>query len=72
VSDAPDLGPLVSGLKDQLETDFPGWLILREPSGRWSATLPRWGTLYAENAPELRERLCQHAQGFINPDGEGA
>jgi hypothetical protein len=54
-----------------LRHEFDDWWIHRSKSGRWLAI--RGNTcIRAVSAPELRERLRQHAQGFINPDGEGA
>lgn len=63
MSEQIDLGPLIRRLESELEADFPGWLITREASGRWSAQLPGWGELYGDSAPQLRERLRQYAQG---------
>jgi hypothetical protein len=48
-------------LENELEADFPGWLITGEASGRWTATLPGWGSLDAASASELRDRLDRHA-----------
>ena len=55
-----DFEPLIKWLKNELERDFPGWLITRDASGRWTASKPDWGTLHGESAPELRDRLTQH------------
>jgi hypothetical protein len=52
-----DVSPLVKRLREQLEAEFPGWLVNREDSGRWRAVRPGWGALYGQSAPELRERL---------------
>ena len=52
---------LVTRMENELEEDFPGWLIHRETSGQWTATRPGWGSLFARTAPELRERLTKHA-----------
>ncbi len=40
MTDHFDFGPLVRRLENELEADFPGWLIGREASGRWTATKP--------------------------------
>jgi hypothetical protein len=61
--EAIDLGPLVSRLETELEEEFPGWLIAREESGRWSARLPEWGVLYGQDIAELRGRLRAYAEG---------
>ncbi|URM98403.1 hypothetical protein LUW76_30915 [Actinomadura madurae] len=50
---------LIKRLQDELEADFPGWLIGREPSGRWVATRSEWGALYGQSAAELRARLVR-------------
>jgi hypothetical protein len=63
MNDALDFEPLIRQLEAELETDFPGWLIAREASGRWSAKLPEWGELYGDSAPQLRERLRLYARG---------
>ncbi|MBD2895760.1 hypothetical protein amrb99_46990 [Actinomadura sp. RB99] len=55
-----DLSGLVASMEYELETEFPRWLISRETSGRWVAVRPNWGSLYADNAPELRERLRKY------------
>ncbi|GAA2134664.1 hypothetical protein [Actinomadura napierensis] len=57
-----DLSGLIESMEYQLETEFPRWLISRESSGRWVAVRPNWGALYAEDAPELRERLRKYDQ----------
>lgn len=61
MTDHLDLGPLVKRLENELESDFPGWLITREASGQWTASKPDWGTVHGQSAPELRDRLTQHA-----------
>ncbi|OLT14164.1 hypothetical protein BJF79_03100 [Actinomadura sp. CNU-125] len=52
-----DLSGLVGSMERDLEAEFPGWLIARESTGRWAATRPDWGALFAQTGPELRERL---------------
>ncbi|GAB2833475.1 hypothetical protein GCM10022221_35460 [Actinocorallia aurea] len=56
-----DLTALTQTLEADLEARFPGWLITRETTGRWNATRPDWGTLYATTATELGDRLTRHA-----------
>ena len=38
----PAVGSLIRRLEAELERDFPGWLIAREDSGRWSASTAIW------------------------------
>jgi hypothetical protein len=54
---------LSSRLENELGEDFPGWLISREPGGRWVATRPEWGSLYERTASDLRERMRRHIRG---------
>ena len=61
-----DLSGLIASMENAIESQFPGWLISREHSGRWTAVRPQWGKLHADNAPELLQRLWKHA------DGDGA
>ncbi len=57
---------LIRRLQDALEADFPGWLITREPSGRWAAKRSEWGALYGQSAAELRTRLVRFtAEGDV-------
>lgn len=58
-----DLSALVARLENEIEAEFPGWLISRESSGRWTAVRPDWGLLYGDSAPELRARLRRYASG---------
>lgn len=67
-NEIPGAAPLADRLGEQLAAEFPGWLITREPSGRWAASLPRWGRLYGQSAAELRERLRQHTKGTTHED----
>jgi hypothetical protein len=60
------LGHCVRRLENELEADFPGWLITGEASGRWTATLPGWGTFDAPSAPELLDRLSRHARKAVH------
>lgn len=54
------LAAIGSHLREELSAEFPMWHIERTDSGRWSATLPGWGSLHADNAAELRERLRRY------------
>lgn len=63
MSEAFDVGPLIRRLEADLEAEFPGWRIVREVTGRWSAVLAGWGVLYGQSAAELRDRLRQHTRG---------
>ena len=45
-----------------LRTEFDGWWIHHAESGRWTASKRDWGTLHGQSAPELRDRLTQHAR----------
>ncbi|MFV2177955.1 hypothetical protein ACFHW2_40055 [Actinomadura sp. LOL_016] len=56
-----DLSGLVGRMERDLEEEFPGWLIARESTGRWAATRPDWGALFAQTGPELRERLRRYS-----------
>jgi hypothetical protein len=58
-----DTSPLIKQLEYDLETEFPGWLIARETSGRWAAVHPHWGALYGQSSTELRDRLRRYADG---------
>lgn len=51
---------LVTRLESELEEEFPGWLITRESSGRWTATRTDWGSLYGKTAADLRARMRRH------------
>lgn len=52
--------PLFTRMEDDLEAEFPGWLVTREESGQWSAVRPSWGALYGQSATELRDRLLKY------------
>ncbi|GAA2456960.1 hypothetical protein GCM10010191_90650 [Actinomadura vinacea] len=66
MSDAEiDLSLLVKAMEGALESEFPGWLITRESSGRWTATRPDWGQLYAKNSIGLRAKLS----GVVTQEG---
>jgi hypothetical protein len=49
MTDHLDFGSLIRRLEHQLETEFPGWPITREASGRWSATLPPWRVAFTRS-----------------------
>ena len=52
--------PLFTRIENRLEEEFPGWLVTRDESGRWSAIRLTWGALYGQSATELRERLLKY------------
>jgi hypothetical protein len=62
MSDTDFVEALISRLENELEADFPGWLISRESSGRWVATRSGWGRLYGRTAAALRERLTRYGK----------
>jgi hypothetical protein len=51
--------PIFTRMEDDLEAEFPGWVVTREDSGRWSAVRPSWGALYGQSVTELRDRLLK-------------
>ncbi|GAA3214702.1 hypothetical protein [Actinocorallia longicatena] len=53
-------------LEQELEEEFPGWLIAQEASGRRTATRTGWGSLYGQTAGELRRRLRTHGREIFD------
>jgi hypothetical protein len=58
---ALDTSRLIARLINDLNHEFPGWIISRDRSGRWSAARPNWGVLHGQCSAELRERLRQYS-----------
>jgi hypothetical protein len=57
----PNTSALITRLINDLSSEFPGWVISREDSGRWAAIRTNWGAVYGQSSNELRDRLRQYS-----------